>query len=47
VLLCSHCNLVAMAEAKIVVTVKDNSVNVHVLSHNAPIIIEHEVIISI
>ena len=32
-----------MAEAKMVVVVKGNSVNVRVLSHNAPIIIEHVV----
>ena len=38
---------IAMVEAKIVVTVKDNSVNVHVLSHNTPIIIEHVVSIEV
>lgn len=46
-LLCPHCKQVAMAEAKIVVTVKDNSVNVRVLSHSASIRIEHVVSIEV
>ena len=38
---------IAMAEAKIAVTVKDNSVNIRLLSHNTPIIIEHVVSIEV